>query len=323
MSRRTQAFRFPFQQDADDDDDGPLQEQMAILRSIETHHRESSGRRARSTLDDTLRMERQLQQALADSAATARRHKKVRGDLPQKKNGTFIDLTRGDDNPFVPPTKKRTRGDEIPFIDLTQSRFIERDPECSFQGSYGQVRITGVHNSGGGHCQYESIAQAMSFGANSSSPSDFQAVRDVVGSLIGTDIRGEIVKNYGLINIVETEPRNYRKFLPYRDDIPELRRRIGQAVRETDMWGDHMTLEYAASVSGLCFIVISRVEARCRSLRVGCDGSSATVVLLYDMDRHYRLAELDIPGQGALRVLTPGEDSLHAAVVDDLLTARN
>jgi len=177
MSRRSQRSRVPFQQDADAP---PLQEQEAILRSIETHHRKNLNHLARSSLRNSLQTHErtnQQQQALPDSAAAARRY------YPQKRIGTFIDLTQDDDNPVVdltedddayPPTKKLLRSDNLPLIDLTQKKSIERDVECSFQGSYGNVRITGVHNSGGGHCQYESIAQAMSFRANSSAPPRFQ-----------------------------------------------------------------------------------------------------------------------------------------------------
>jgi hypothetical protein len=177
----------------------------------------------------------------------------------------------------------------------------------------GRVNLRAIPNSGSGHCQYESIAQALPHLI----PGGYQEVRRRIARAIEADVGGEIVGDDELLVHVENEEDNYRT-LP-KGNAAQLRKRIADHVR-AGMWGDHLTLTYAAELWGTCFVTI-RKDQGCKGLRVNdCSGQSEnTVALLYDLDRHYELLAFNIPGRGEARSLRRWDDPVHALIVQGLV----
>ncbi len=216
---------------------------------------------------------------------------------------------------------------EMEFADKHRARKrkklgFDRHGECRLMVQNRLVQFHGLPNSGGGNCQYESIAQALADQIHGG----HQEIRDAVADAIENDVKGEIVSNEGLRSIVISEPQNYAGINP-EQSICRLRLAVADRVRVVPTWGDHMTLLYAGAYYGVCFITIRKIGKKCTSVEVehnACEAVDTAIVLLYEQDVHYRLAVFDIEGESEyVKRLNIEGDELHGSILYNIINNLN
>lgn len=151
-------------------------------------------------------------------------------------------------------------------------------------------------------------------------------IREMVADAIEADVAGEMVENERFLTHVQSdilnEDGNYAE-LEGIDDVRILRTRIARKVRSETMWGDNLTLQYAAALLNLCIVQIRGVgSGACTFAKVtACDPDTTekTICLFYDLDVHWELASFDFPGERHVTSLFPHDSPAHREVLGSFI----
>jgi hypothetical protein len=178
----------------------------------------------------------------------------------------------------------------------------------------GDVIFRKHENSGGGDCQFESILQGLQH-LRFILPLTVAAFRRRIADAIREDGQKQLViSNTGLENVVLGNQKNYQSVIGRTGET--LRAAFVEGV-EGGWWGDEVTLRYACEKYLTRFVILRKdntvfvISPRHEASYVG------TVFLWYDLDVHYTVLEILLPGRTEyLRAL--GKSDLERHIVEYL-----